>query len=101
MASYSAAFLVGPKTLSGTGIDTITLTNDLTHVDVQNLTGDTTLTVTANRGTAPSNPVAGAADNYFIPAGMFRTIKLSGSTGADAVVKILGNGNSYAVEGVA
>jgi hypothetical protein len=103
MASHTAVFSIGPKTLSTTTVDTCTLTgSDFDQVDVTNITGSANLTVTAKDGSAPDDPVAGANDNYCIPTGRTRRIRPTGFSGASsaAVIKVLGNGNVYLVEGV-
>jgi hypothetical protein len=103
MASHSAVFSIGPKTLSTTTVDTCTLTgSDFDLIDVTNVTGSANLTVTVKDGSAPDDPVAGANDNYVVPTGRTRRIKPTGFSGSSSsvVVKVLGNGNVYLVEGV-
>lgn len=103
MATHTAVFSVGPKTLTSTTIDTVTLTgSDFDQIDVTNLTGSENLTVTAKDGSAPADPVAGANDNYVVPQGRTRRIRPTGFSGSSSsvVVKVLGDGNVYLVEGV-
>jgi hypothetical protein len=101
MASHSAVFSVGPKTLSSTTIDTVTLSGDFQYVDVHNVTGSANLSVTVKDGSAPDDPVAGANDTWVVPEGRSRRIKPTGFSGSSSsvVVKVLGNGNVYIVEG--
>lgn len=85
------------NTLSSTTVDTITFNRKGLGKSllVTNMTGATTLGVTLGGAT----PVSEGNDSYAVPAGT--TLELqnpqdSGTTGP--VVKIIGNGNKYAVQ---
>lgn len=85
-------------TLSGTTVDTVTLTGAVRRVTVINraAAGSADLWVTiSNTATAPSDPVSAADETYWIPPQGFKTFAASGG----AIVKVLGNGNAYSVEG--
>lgn len=108
MASYSVA-LCKHATLSGTTVDTVTIT-DATTIDVCNdaAAGGTNLYVTVGIGTAPSDPTSGGDNTYMVPPGGWSTFAASSlftgygvSPGQypDIVVKVLGNNNAYRVEG--
>ncbi len=104
MANYSAVLSVGPKSVSG--VDQVTLTGEHRFIDIHNLDNDGSLTVTAARGSAPANPVAGANDNLLVPAGCSRTIEVPGSTSEsggsanDVIVKVAGTNVPYLIEGI-
>lgn len=102
MASYSATWTPGKKTLTSTTVDTITLSQATPYVDVHNLSGTADLIVTIARGATPTTPVAATADMYVIPQSKSRTIPVpSGTTSStDVRVSVLGNGNDYLVEAV-
>lgn len=96
MASFSAAFSVGPKTLTGTTVDAITLTSLGRYVDIHNISGTSPLYVTLGVS-APADPVAGANDVLVVPAGRTRTINMWYPPTA-VIIKVLGSGNEYLVE---
>jgi hypothetical protein len=98
MATPSGAFTVH-ETLTGTTVDTVTLLSPVTRVTVINRAapGGADMWVTVSTtGTAPADPVAAADNTYWVPAGGFKTFHASGTGN---IVKILGNGNAYSVEG--
>lgn len=97
MAAVTGPF-TAHATLTGTTVDTVTLTSPITRVTVINraAAGGTDLWVTiSNTGTAPADPVAAADDTYWIPPQGFKTF----AAGSDVQVKVLGNSNAYSVEG--
>lgn len=101
MATYEAAFSVGPKTLDSTTIDTVTLTltDWARYVDVHSLDGTTDLTVTVARGTAPADPVPGNDDQIVIPSGRSYTIDTAAYDGdGDTIIKVLGDANRYLIQ---
>lgn len=100
MATISKA-TAAHATLSGTTVDTVTITGGYGAVEVANRSGATTLYVTVDVGTAPTAPTAAGDDTFFVPPGTTLLIDtqkdgISGGT----VVKIIGNGNDYSVTGV-
>lgn len=102
MASYTAVRAVH-KTLTGTTVDTVTLTGE-GNVDVLNRAapGGADMYVTfAGDGTTPTNPVALADDTEIIPPGGFITFT-GGANRSDrnSIVKVVGNGNAYSVIGL-
>ena len=95
MAAVSAIQIANP-TLSTTTVDTVTLSGRAeTGVRIGNRSGTAYLFVTVGT-TTPADPVAGAAENFCIPAGLWRDIPFGPITGM--IVKVLGNGNDYTVE---
>lgn len=86
-------------TLSTTTVDTVTLNGPISRVTVINraAAGGTDLAVTiSTNGTAPATPTQQGDDTYWIPAGGgFKTF----AAGSGVIVKVLGNGNAYSVEG--
>lgn len=100
MATINATRTTGRVTLTGTTVDTVTLASGPAF-DVCNWSGATDLTVTYAVGaTAPSNPVAGAAETYAVPAGTSRRVEVPPNSSVDSLrVKVLGNGNIYSVDG--
>jgi len=95
MAAVSAIQIANP-TLSGTTIDTVTLSGRVqTGVRIGNRSGTGYLFVTVGT-TTPADPAAGAAENFCVPAGLWRDIPFGPTTGL--IVKVLGNGNDYTVE---
>ena len=97
MASITAAQSSGQITLSGTTVDTVTITQ-LGPLTICNWSGAADLTVTiAVNGSAASTPVAGAADTWRIPPGMARVFEFP-SYNSPGQVKVLGNGNVYSVD---
>jgi len=100
MASISKAIAVH-TTLSGTTVDTVTLTGAPNEADVLNeaSAGGANLYVTSGwTGNTPAEPTASGDDTRVVPPGGFITIKIPG-VGAAVIVKIIGNGNAYSVEG--
>ena len=98
------AAVAGPytahATLTGTTVDTVTLSGPLQRVTVINraAAGSADLWVTISQSaTAPADPVAEADDTYWVPAGGFKTFAATGGDGV--IIKVLGNGNAYSVEG--
>ena len=98
MATVTATRTTGRVTLSGTTIDTVTISQG--PFDVCNWTGSADLTVTYALNNAPTDPVAGAAETFAVPAGTSRRIDApSGSVPGTVKIKVLGNGNVYSVDG--
>lgn len=93
MASLSAA-KSKHATLSGTTVDTVTLTGGYEFVEILNRHATEILSVTTNGVT----PTAAGDDTEVIPGGGSVVLEFSGAT---AAVKIIGNGNAYSVTGVA
>jgi hypothetical protein len=94
-----AGIFTAHATLSGTTVDTVTLSGALTRVTVINraAAGGADMWVTiSTTSTAPSDPVAAADNTYWIPAGGYKTFRAGGN---GCIVKILGNSNAYSVEG--
>jgi hypothetical protein len=84
-------------TLSTTVVDTVTLVGGMTRVVVSNpvaAAADIYFTVSLT-GTAPVDPVVAANDTYKVPAGKSKSIYARGGV----IIKVLGNGNVYDVEG--
>ncbi len=87
-------------TLSGTTVDTVTLTSPLARFTVINraAVGGVDLAVTVGKnGVAPSDPTQQGDNTYWIPPQGFKTFRGGGN--ANTVCKILGNANAYSVEG--
>lgn len=106
MASVSGNYAVHAS-LSTTTVDTITITTDAGYLDIYNRTGtaDMFVSVDPSDPTAtPTNPTAAGAGFYAVSQnGDRRTrIPLAGggrSSTRAVVVKIIGNGNAYSVQG--
>ncbi len=102
MASYSAVRSVH-KTLTGTTVDTITLTGTIKKVAVLNraAAGAADLSIThGEAGTTPAAPTALVDDSEFVAPGGFVELNPLLSPGDSVVVKIIGNGNAYSVIGL-
>jgi hypothetical protein len=84
-------------TLSGTTVDTVTLTQGFGAVEVIERGGTLPLWITYG-ATTPADPVAAADDTTYVPPGAVVTIDANSRGGF--IVKILGNGNAYSVQGV-
>lgn len=104
MAPYTAANAKS-ATLSGTTVDTVTLTA-APAVEVSNDAPDGSSKIWARcsfTGTPP-DPTAGGDDCSPIPPGGVKRFERDALNSIDdtgsAVVKIIGNGNAYVVEGV-
>lgn len=98
MASISGT-LCEHATLTTTTVDTVTLTAPMTRVTVINraAAGAADLWVTiSTTTTAPSDPTSAGDNTYWVPAGGFKTFHAGGN---GCIVKVLGNGNAYSVEG--
>ena len=87
-------------TLAGTTVDTVTLSGTATVITVINraAAGGADMWVTfSTTSTVPADPVAEADETYWIPAGGgFKTFT---DPGGGCIIKVLGNGNAYSVEG--
>lgn len=102
MAAESTATSVH-NTLTGTTVDTITLTSSPDKVDVINraAAGGADLYVTRGyTGASPTDPVAAADGTRVVPPGGFITYEGTVRSGASVIIKIIGNGNAYSVIGV-
>lgn len=97
MASHSAAKAVH-KTLSGTTVDTVTLTGGWSDIEIINR-GTTDLTVVFDNGATPSDPTALADDTEIIQAGSALMVDADPGDG-NFVAKLKGSGNAYSVIGV-
>jgi hypothetical protein len=91
MTSYSVA-RAKHATLSGTTVDTVTVTGAHEEIEVLNRSGAADLYVT----TDGSVPVAGADNTDIVPVGTSLVLRASAGEGG-TVVQILGNGNAYSV----
>lgn len=94
-----AGIFTAHATLTTTTVDTVTLSGALTRATVINraAVGGADMWVTiSTTSTAPSDPVAAADNTYWIPPQGFKTFRAGGN---GIIVKILGNGNAYSVEG--
>lgn len=96
MASYSAA-LVKSATLSGTTVDTVTLTSLYQSVEVLNR-GSNALSFTVGGAT----PTALGDNCFVVPAGEALAVPVPSATDSTTgtVVKIIGNGDAYTVTGI-
>lgn len=91
MASYTVE-RSKHATLSGTTVDTITITGAHNEIEVFNRSGSADLYVTVD-GKTPTS----AGDNTdIVPAGTSLVVPAPAGDGG-TVVKILGNGNAYTV----
>lgn len=92
MASLSAK-VAKHATLTGTTVDTVTLTTPGRRVEILNRSATEILSVTIDGST----PTALGDETYVVPASQVLTlpVPLSG-----CVVKIIGNGNPYSVMAV-
>lgn len=98
MADITCTRTTGNVTLTGTTVDTVTMTGG--PFDVCNWTGATDLTVTYSvpSGTA-ATPVAGAEETWRVPAGTSRRIDPGWVVPGTFQIKVLGNGNVYSIDG--
>jgi hypothetical protein len=97
MAAISGV-LCEHATLSGTTVDTVTLSSWMKRVTINNKVvgaADIYFTFSTN-GTAPTAATAGGDGTYWVPGGGFKTVT-AGPLGV--IVSIIGNGNTYSVEG--
>lgn len=94
MANLTAAS-AKHATLTSTTVDTVTLTGSFQSFEVVNRHATEVLWVTYGEA-APADPTAGGDDCIFVPAAGVVTLDADGKV----VVKILGNGNAYSVQGV-
>lgn len=92
MASYSSKNGTH-KTLTGTTVDTITLTKRWHSVVITNFDGTNKLYVTFDGVTAPT---AAGDDTYVVPTSYSKVFKFRNAV---TVIKIIGNGGAYSVEG--
>lgn len=92
MASYPAARAVH-KTLTGTTVDTVTLSSSADFVEVLNYSLTDLLWVRVDGVT----PVAAADDTHRIPPNRGKVIAVPANR-ASVEVLVLGNGNAYTVE---
>jgi hypothetical protein len=97
VATITATQATGQKVLSGTTPDIVTLAVGGTF-DVCNWVGAADLTVSFAMGnnTARTPAAAGEAETYVVPASTARTFFAESSP---AHLVILGNGNTYSVDG--
>lgn len=104
MAAQTAV-LTQHATLSGTTVDSVALSGGPTEVTVFNhaAAGGTNLYVTVAFGStvaAVTDPVAAADETYVVVPGGFVTFREPNKAKyASVVVKVLGNGNAYTVQG--
>lgn len=97
MASITCVKTSGKVTLSGTTVDTVTV-SEAGEMIICNWTGSSDLTVTWGlNGSVPATPVAGAAETFSVPAGMARRLQQQ-SYNSPMILKVLGDGNVYSVE---
>lgn len=99
MASISGN-LCEHATLSGTTVDTLTLSGPMTRCTVNNkaAAGGADIYFTYScTSTAPAAPTASGDDTYWVPPGGWKSFDVLG--GGGVIVKIIGNGNAYSVEG--
>lgn len=90
MPSYTGATSYH-KTLTGTTVDTVTLTGSPDRAEVSNRSGSATLWLT--KGASAAAPVAEANGTDFVLPGQSLEIEMA----SDGVVQILGNANAYSV----
>jgi hypothetical protein len=97
MASYSAA---GSKhaTLSGTTVDTVTLTGGYGAVEVLNRGTNTIWITYGARADTVTDPTAAADGTLAVPAGQVVELDANGRGGF--TVKLVGNSDDYSVQGV-
>lgn len=85
------------KTLSTTTVDTVTFAQTWGRIEITNLDGTTKLYCTFNGAT----PTAGGDDTTEVMTSASKIVStLVGPIPGGNVVKIIGNGNVYSVEGV-
>lgn len=100
MASYSAN-LIKHATLSGTTVDTVTLTEKfIVAVEIANR-GASDMSVTFGYGAAPTAPTTVPEDEVLLVQANDRiTWPLPAVSAGDVRVSIKGNGNDYTVMGL-
>lgn len=84
-------------TLSTTVVDSVTLSGAVRQIAVTNRDGSNVAWVTV--GSAPADPVASADETFVIPVSSRKVVWVSSRARSNMVVKILGNGGAYSVEG--
>lgn len=98
MAAISGV-LCEHATLSGTTVDTVTLTSWMRRATICNKAAaggaDIYFTFSTN-GTAPTAATASGDGTYWVPPGGFKTV---GGGPQGIIVSLIGNGNAYSVEG--
>ncbi len=95
MATYTGAGVSENRTLSGTTVDTATMTLGASGWLVGNWVGTADLWVTYTQdGSTPTTPTVGLAGAYRIPPGTFKLFRTRGGI----KIKVLGNGNEYSIE---
>lgn len=99
MATPTAVWSTGEVTLTGTTVDTVTLSGNGLQFMIRNVAGATKLVVTtAGDGGTAATPVDGP-DVIIVPAGREYIATIHSSTGVQ--LKVLGNANTYLIERVA
>lgn len=94
-----AAYSVASKkhaTLVATTVDQVTLTQGFSHIEVIERGGTVPLWVTY--GPSPADPTSAGDDVLFVPPN--GKVTIDGNERGNMVVKVLGNGNAYSVQGV-
>lgn len=97
MAAYSE-LVSKHATLSGTTVDSVTLTKAFGKVEVLNRGTGTLYVTTGNSVSGTTDPTAAGDDTTVVPAGACVELDANGRTGF--TVKIIGNGDAYSVQGV-
>ena len=98
MATYSVA-RAKTATLSGTTVDTVTLTGGHDKVEVKNFDTTNNLPFVHASGSTPTSPTAEVDDSVVLGPGEWTEVRANASLG-NTVVKLIGNGNKYQVRGV-
>ena len=100
MASYSAS-KVANKTLSGTTVDTVSITGGWPAIEVVNRSVSSILwAVCGPPGTTPSDPTAAGDNIEPVQPGERILVHVGQVTpNVSKIVKVLGSGNDYSVVG--
>ena len=96
MAALTAA-VSKHATLTGTTVDSVTLTQGFRSIEVINRDSTDYLWITYG-ASAPADPTSGGDDTLVVPPASALTIDANNR--ANFVVKILGDGGAYSVQGV-